>query len=90
VTPGLRYYTQSAASFFDPPPGPAARQPFTMDRASRVRRVHAQCRHRKVLADGWAPTFIDFWQRDNWRPAAAPASLPFSARWLIWASKRSR
>jgi hypothetical protein len=91
VTPGLRYYTQRAASFFyGPPPGTGLQlgQPYTMDtRLSAFGAFTLGVDVAKTLSDGWSAHLqVDFYrQQDNWRPGGgSPGLLPFSARWIIF------
>ena len=91
VTPALRYYTQSAASFYhDPPAGSGFQfgQPYTMDtRLSAFGAFTLGFDVGKVLADGWSANLrVDFYrQQANWRiGGGSPGLLPFSARWIIF------
>ncbi len=91
VTPELRYYTQSAASFFyGPPPGNGfvPGQPFTMDtRLSAFGAFTVGIGVSKALSDGWSVDLrADYYrQESNWRlgGSGTPGLLPFSARWIV-------
>jgi hypothetical protein len=90
VTPALRYYTQSAASFYhDPPAGSGFRtgQPYTMDtRLSAFGAFTLGIEFAKTLPGGWAVDLrIDFYRQESkWRPGGgSPGLEPFSARWLV-------
>jgi Protein of unknown function (DUF3570) len=90
VTPNLRYYTQSAASFYFDPPFPQGfvlGQPYTADtRLSAFGALTTGLSIAKRLPDGW--TFdvkADFYrQRSDWRlgGGGSPGLEPFSARWI--------
>lgn len=90
VTPGLRYYTQSAASFYhDPPPGNGFRfgQPYTADtRLSAFGAFTLGIDVAKALPGGWTVDLrADFYrQKSSWRiGGGSPGIEPFSARWLV-------
>ncbi len=91
LAPRLRYYTQSAASFFYGPPagsGRVAGQPFTMDtRLSAFGAVTVGVGVAKALPDGWSVDLrADYYrQESNWRLVGSGSTgmLPFSARWLL-------
>ena len=90
VTPGLRYYTQSAADFYKDPPLPngfVPGEPYTTDtRLSAFGAFTPSIKIAKAFADGWtADLKIDFYrQRSDWRLGGdgSPDILPFSARWI--------
>lgn len=89
LTPMLRYYTQSAASFYHDPPFPAGLvpgEPYTADeRLSAFGavtlgvRVAKEIAHRVTVDAG-----IDFYrQRGDWRiGGGSPGNAQFSARWI--------
>ena len=90
VTPGLRYYTQSAADFYyGPPPGygNVPGQPYTADtRLAAFGAFTLGADMTKALAEGWSLNVrVDFYrQQSNWRPGGgSPGVEPFSARWLL-------
>ena len=90
VTPAVRYYTQSAASFYHDPPagsGYVPGQRYTMDtRLSAFGALTAGLTVGKVLADGWSVDLrADYYrQQANWRiGGGSPGLEPVSARWLI-------
>ncbi len=90
LTPSLRYYTQSAASFYHDPPFPAgfvAGQPYTADtRLSAFGALTPALRVERAFADGWSAdvTFAFYRQRSSWRlgGGGSPGLEPFSARWI--------
>lgn len=91
VTPRLRYYTQSAASFFyGPPPGKGfvLGQPYTMDtRLSAFGAFTVGIDVAKALAQGWSVDLrLDYYrQESSWKlgGGGTPGLLPFSARWML-------
>jgi hypothetical protein len=90
VTPGLRYYTQSAADFWQDPPFPSGWVPgedYTADtRLSAFGAFTPSIRIAKAFADGWtADLRVDFYrQRSSWRLGGdgSPGIETFSARWI--------
>ena len=90
VTPGLRYYTQSAADFYYNPPFPRGyrRRPGLQRRhaARGVRRDHGGVTVGKTLWDGWSVALrADYYRQDpDWRigGSGSPGIQTFSARWL--------
>jgi len=90
VTPGLRYYTQSAADFYQDPPFPnglVIGEPYTTDsRLSAFGAFTPSLKVAKSFADGWTADFrVDFYrQKSEWRVGGdgSPGLLTFSARWI--------
>ena len=90
VTPGLRYYTQSAADFYQDPPlgnGFVPGEPYTADtRLSAYGAFTPSIKVAKSFADGWSADLrVDFYrQKSSWRLGGdgSPGLLPFSARWI--------
>lgn len=90
VTPLLRYYTQSAASFYFNPPFPRGYvegQYYTADtRLSAFGAVTAGVTVSKTLWDGWRLALRGDYYRQNsdWRLGGdgSPGLQTFSARWL--------
>ncbi|MEO8485214.1 MAG: DUF3570 domain-containing protein [Betaproteobacteria bacterium] len=90
VSPGLRYYTQSAADFYRDPPFPNGLvfgEPYTADtRLSAFGAFTPSLKVAKAFADGWiADLRVDFYrQKGSWRLGGdgSPRLLPFSARWI--------
>jgi len=90
VTPGLRYYTQSAADFYKDPPLPNGfvfGEPYATDtRLAAFGAFTPSIRIAKVFADGWSADLrVDFYrQKSEWRLGGdgSPDILPFSARWI--------
>ena len=90
VEPSLRYYTQSAASFyFDPPFGQGFEfgKPYSADtRLSAFGALTPGIGVAKLLPDGWSVDLKwEFYrQRSSWRfgGSGSPGLEPFSARWF--------
>jgi len=90
VTPGLRYYTQSAADFYKDPPLPngfVPGEPYATDtRLAAFGAFTPSIRIAKAFADGWSADLrVDFYrQKSEWRLGGdgSPDILPFSARWI--------
>ena len=90
VTPGLRYYTQSAADFYKDPPFPIGivfGEPYSADaRLSAFGAFTPSIKVAKSFADGWSADLrVDFYrQKSSWRlgGGGSPDLLPFSARWI--------
>jgi hypothetical protein len=90
ATPGLRYYTQSAADFYRDPPFPqgfVAGEPYTADaRLSAFGALTPSLRVEKAFADGWtADVALAFYrQKSAYRfgGSGSPGLEPFSARWI--------
>ena len=90
VTPGVRYYTQSAADFYKNPPFPSGYAPgqdYTADtRLSAFGALTGTLSIGKTFADGWSADLrIDMYrQRSSWRLGGdgSPGLEPFSARWI--------
>lgn len=90
ITPGLRYYTQSAADFYHGPPFPtgfALNQPYSADqRLSAFGAVTAGLKIARTFADGWRIDFKveHYEQRNNWRALVGSDSgkdlLPLKAQ----------
>ncbi|MBK7470904.1 MAG: DUF3570 domain-containing protein, partial [Betaproteobacteria bacterium] len=90
ITPGLRYYTQSAADFYHGPPFPtgfALNQPYSADqRLSAFGAVTAGLKIARTFADGWRIDFKveHYEQRNNWRSLVGSDSgkdlLPMKAQ----------
>jgi hypothetical protein len=91
VTPAMRYYTQSAASFYHDPPagsGFVLGEPYSMDtRLSAFGAFTVGVTVSKLIADGWSVDLrADFYrQQSNWRiGGGSPGLEPFSARWVVF------
>ena len=90
LTPGLRYYTQSAADFYYNPPYPQGfrfGQNYTADtRLSSFGAFTVGFMLAKAFADGWVVDLrFDFYrQRSSWAlfSAGSPGIDTFSARWI--------
>ena len=90
VRPSLRYYSQSAASFFFGPPignGFVPGKPYTADaRLSAFGAWTPGILVAKTLSDGWAVDLkVEYTeQRGSWRLGGGGTQglLPFSARWI--------
>lgn len=90
VTPGLRYYTQSAADFYRNPPFPTGYVPgeyYTADtRLSAFGAFTGSLKVAKSFADGWSADLrVDLYrQRASWRLGGdgSPGLETFSARWI--------
>ncbi|HEX4883257.1 MAG TPA: DUF3570 domain-containing protein [Casimicrobiaceae bacterium] len=90
VTPGLRYFTQKAASFFYGPPigrGFRPGEPYTADaRLSAYGALTPGLLVARQFADGWvADLKVEFYrQKASWRAGGdgSPGILPLSARWI--------
>jgi hypothetical protein len=90
VTPLLRYYTQSAASFYYNPPFPRGfveGQSYSADtRLAAFGAVTAGVTVSKLLSDGWRIALRGDYYRQNpdWRLGGdgSPGIQTFSARWL--------
>jgi hypothetical protein len=90
LTPGLRYYTQSAADFYYDPPFPHGFVPgrlYSADtRLSAFGALTPGLAVGKRFADGWSADlkFEYYRQKAAWRQggAGSPGLLPFSARWI--------
>jgi Protein of unknown function (DUF3570) len=90
VTPGVRYYTQSAADFYMNPPFPKgfkAGQDYSADtRLAAFGAVTAGAIFGKTLPDGWSVAFrADMYRQDpDWRlgGSGSPGIKTFSARWF--------
>jgi Protein of unknown function (DUF3570) len=90
VTPRLRYYTQSAASFYMNPPflnGYVDGQDYSADtRLAAFGAWTTGLTVAKALPQGWSVTFRgDYYrQQPSWRLGGngSPGIEPFSARWL--------
>jgi hypothetical protein len=73
ITPGLRYYTQSAADFYFGPPFPQgfrSNQPYSADqRLSAFGAITAGIKVAKTFAGGWRADFKveHYEQRNDWR-----------------------
>ncbi len=90
LTPGIRYYTQSAADFYHDPPfgeGFTSGAPYTGDtRLSAFGALTPALRVDKAFSGGWSidVTFAFYRQRSAWRVGGngSPGLEPFSARWI--------
>jgi hypothetical protein len=90
VTPGLRYYTLSAADFYRNPPFPTGYVPgeyYTADtRLSAFGAFTGSLKVAKSFADGWSADLrVDLYrQRASWRLGGdgSPGLETFSARWI--------
>lgn len=90
VTPGLRYYTQSAADFYMNPPFPKGfkeGQDYSADtRLAAFGALTAGVIVGKTLQDGWSVAFrADMYRQDpDWRlgGTGSPGIQTFSARWF--------
>lgn len=90
VTPGLRYYSQSAVDFYYNPPWPTGFVPgqdYTADtRLSAFGALNPSIKVAKAFADGWtADLRVDFYrQKASWRLGGngSPGLETFSARWI--------
>jgi hypothetical protein len=90
LTPGLRYYTQSAADFYFDPPFPHGFVPgklYTADtRLSAFGALTPGLALGKRFADGWSADlkFEFYRQKAAWRLGGdgSPGLEPFSARWI--------
>jgi len=90
LTPGLRYYTQSAADFYMNPPFPKGfkeGQDYSADtRLAAFGAVTAGIIVGKTLPDGWSVAFrADMYRQDpDWRflGSGSPGIQTFSARWF--------
>jgi hypothetical protein len=88
----VRYYTQSAASFYYNPPFPTGYVPgqfYTADtRLAAFGAFTVGIEIVKALPDGWSTSLrVDFYrQRADWRlgGSGSPDIDPFSARWIIF------
>ncbi len=91
VTPGLRYYTQSAAKFYYNPPWPRGYvdgQTYSADtRLAAFGAITAGIVIGKTLWDGWRVALrADYYRQDpDWRAfgTGSPGIQTFSARWLV-------
>ena len=91
VTPGLRYYTQSAAKFYYNPPWPRGYvdgQTYSADtRLAAFGAITAGVVVGKTLWDGWRVALrADYYRQDpDWRlfGTGSPKIQTFSARWLV-------
>jgi hypothetical protein len=91
AAPSIRYYTQSAASFYQNPPFPAGYSPgqfYTADtRLAAFGAFTVGVTLAKALPDGWSANLrLDFYrQRSDWRVGGdgSPDIEPFSARWIL-------
>jgi hypothetical protein len=90
LTPGLRYYTQSAADFYFNPPWPKGYvdgQNYTADtRLAAFGAITAGMIVGKTLWDGWNVSLrADYYRQDpDWRigGSGSPGIQTFSARWF--------
>jgi hypothetical protein len=90
ITPSLRYYTQSNASFYFGPPfgnGFVPGEPYTADtRLAAYGALTPALRIDKQFADGWSAdlSFSYYQQRPSWRSFGSGSTdiLPLMARWI--------
>jgi hypothetical protein len=90
IAPSLRYYTQTAAGFYQNPPFPTGYVPgqdYTADtRLSAFGAFTPSITIAKGFAGGWSANFkVAFYrQRSSWKlgGGGSPGIDPFSARWL--------